>query len=133
MVTPGSGFVAFRWLTGSVWLLAAAVVPAMRVAEDSGPAARRVEVTARRYAFEPSQIEVRQGETVEIVAHSADTEHGLAIKALGVKLVIPKGGATVTTTFVVRQAGRFPIECSEYCGSGHKRMKGELVVSEAGR
>ncbi len=133
MQTPGRGFIAVRWLTGSVWLLAAAVVPAMREAEEVGPAARRVEVTARRYAFEPSQIEVRRGETVEIVARSTDTEHGLAIKALGVKLVIPKGGATVSTTFVARQAGRFPIECSEYCGSGHKRMKGELIVTEAGR
>ena len=134
METPGRGFITFRWLSGSVWLLAAAaVVPVMRAGEDVGAAVRRVEVTARRYAFDPSRIEVRQGETVEIVARSADTEHGLAIKALGVKLVIPKGGAAVSTTFVARQSGRFPIECSEYCGSGHKRMRGELVVTERAR
>jgi cytochrome c oxidase subunit 2 len=92
---------------------------------------RRVEITAHRYAFDPARIEVQQGETVELVLHSTDTDHGFQIKALGVKLGIPKGGAAVTATFVARQAGRFPIECSEYCGSGHKRMRAELVVEEA--
>ena len=26
------------------------------------------------------------------------------------------------------KAGTFPFECSHFCGFGHKRMKGELVV-----
>jgi cytochrome c oxidase subunit 2 len=122
------------WLAGSGWLLAAAVAPhaAVRPAGEAEQA-RRVEVTASRYAFEPALIEVRQGETVEIVAHSKDTDHGFAIKALGVKLAIPKGGATSSATFVADKPGRYTIECSEYCGSGHKRMKGELVVVEPGR
>lgn len=121
------------WLAGG-WLLAIASEPrdADRPARE-GSAARRVLVTASRYEFEPARIEVQQGETVEIVARSADTDHGLSIKALGVKIAIPKGGAPVSATFVAGQAGRFPVECSEYCGSGHKRMKGELVVAEAVR
>jgi heme/copper-type cytochrome/quinol oxidase subunit 2 len=76
---------------------------------------------------------VRQGETVELVGRSKDTDHGLAIKALGVKLAIAKGGAPSSATFVADKPGRYPFECSEYCGSGHKRMKGELVVVEAGQ
>jgi len=128
---PFALLAAVRWLAGWAWLLALA--PALTGADADLPATRRIEVTAHRYAFEPAVIEVRQGETVEIVARSTDTRHGLAIKALGVKLAIPKGGAMVSATFVARQAGRFPIECSEYCGSGHKRMKGELIVAEAGR
>jgi heme/copper-type cytochrome/quinol oxidase subunit 2 len=39
----------------------------------------------------------------------------------------------VSAHFVAGKAGRFPIVCSEYCGSGHKRMRGELVVVEAAR
>ncbi|MGE5127439.1 MAG: cupredoxin domain-containing protein [Betaproteobacteria bacterium] len=131
MRVPFALLAAVRGLAGWAWLLALA--PALTGADADLPAVRRIEVMAHRYAFEPAVIEVTKGETVEIVAHSTDTEHGLAIKALGVKLVIPKGGATVSATFVARQAGRFPIECSEYCGSGHKRMKGELIVTEAGR
>jgi cytochrome c oxidase subunit 2 len=131
VTTPYGAFAAAGWLAGSTWLLALA--PALIGLAGDSPASRRIEITARRYEFQPASIEVRKGETVEIVARSTDTEHGLAIKALGVKLVIPKGGAAVGVTFAARQAGRFPIECSEYCGSGHKRMKGELIVTEADR
>jgi cytochrome c oxidase subunit 2 len=97
------------------------------------PQARRFEVTASRYEFEPSRIEVRQGDVVDLVLRSADTDHGVAIKAYRVKVAIPKGGETVGVSFVASRAGTFPIECSEYCGSGHKRMKGELVVAEVSR
>jgi cytochrome c oxidase subunit 2 len=125
-------------LAGSWWLAvegagvasAAVTVPA----REPGPepsAVHRIELLASRYVFEPSLIEVRVGETVEIVARSKDTDHGLAIEAFGVKLRIPKGGAPVSVRFVPSRAGRYPFACSEYCGSGHKRMKGVLVVDEA--
>ena len=91
---------------------------------------RRFEVTASRYAFSPARIEVEQGDVVELVLRSADTDHGLAIKAYALKVAIPKGGETVGVSFVASRPGTFPIECSEYCGSGHKRMRGELVVAE---
>ena len=109
-------------------LVAGAAVPA---ADSSG--ARRFEITAARYQFTPAQIEVRQGETVELVLRSADTDHGLEIKAMKLKVAIPKGGAPVSASFVANRPGRFPLVCSEYCGSGHRRMRGELVVTEASR
>jgi cytochrome c oxidase subunit 2 len=112
----------------------AGVVPAgARALVADAPETRRLEVTASRYKFEPRRIEVRQGDVVELVLHSADTEHGLAIKAYKIKVTIPKGGETVGVSFVAGRAGTFPIECSEYCGFGHRRMKGELVVAEASR
>jgi cytochrome c oxidase subunit 2 len=83
-----------------------------------------------RYKFDPARIEVKQGDVVELVLRSADTDHGLAIKAYAVKVAIPKSGAAVEVSFVASRLGSFPIECSEYCGSGHKRMRGELVVTE---
>jgi len=91
---------------------------------------RRIEVTASRYKFDPARIEVSRGDVVELVMRSADTDHGIAIKAYAVKVAIPKGGETVGVSFVASRPGTFPIECSEYCGSGHKRMRGELVVTE---
>jgi cytochrome c oxidase subunit 2 len=111
------------------WTIVLGLLPAGAV--SSGPeATQRFEVTASRYMFEPARIEVRQGDVVELVLRSADTDHGLAIKAYAVKVAIPKGGETVGISFVAGRVGTFPIECSEYCGSGHKRMKGELVVTE---
>jgi cytochrome c oxidase subunit 2 len=111
------------------WTVVLGLLPAGAV--SSAPeATRRFEVTASRYMFEPARIEVRQGDVVELVLRSADTDHGLAIKAYTVKVAIPKGGETVGISFVASRVGTFPIECSEYCGSGHKRMKGELVITE---
>jgi cytochrome c oxidase subunit II len=95
--------------------------------------ARHFEITASRFKFEPAAIEVPVGATVELVLRSTDTDHGLAIEAFKVKVAIPKGGAAVSATFVASRVGRFPMECSEYCGAGHKRMRGELVVTEATR
>jgi cytochrome c oxidase subunit 2 len=112
----------------SSWLAVVGLLTAGAVSPAAGTV-QRFEVTASRYKFEPARIEVRQGDIVELVLRSADTDHGVAIKAYGVKVAIPKGGETVGVSFVAGRAGSFPIECSEYCGSGHKRMRGELVVT----
>jgi len=105
------------------------LLPACTVS-SAADATQRFEVTASRYKFDPARIEARQGNVVELALRSADTDHGIAIKAYAVKVAIPKGGETVGVSFVATRVGTFPIECSEYCGSGHKRMKGELVVTE---
>ncbi len=39
-----------------------------------------VEVTAKRFAFEPDQIEVTEGDRVRLVVSSADGVHGIGIK-----------------------------------------------------
>jgi cytochrome c oxidase subunit II len=117
------------------WMLAAGLTcSAGHPAAASGETKNRHFVlTASRFQFEPSHLEVEAGDVVELVLHSLDTEHGIAIEAFGVKTVIPKGGAAVTVSFLADRAGRYTFKCSEYCGSGHKRMKGELVVEEARR
>jgi cytochrome c oxidase subunit 2 len=114
-----------------LWVLLVGLVPsgATALAADARET-RRFEMTASRYAFSPARIEVSQGDVVELVLRSADTGHGIAIKAYAVKVAIPKGGEPVGVSFVASRSGTFPIECSEYCGSGHKRMRGELVVAE---
>jgi len=118
-----------KGLLGVLTTLVLGLLPAGAAPSAAG-SAQRFEVTASRYRFEPARLEVRQGDVVELVLRSADTDHGLAIKAYAVKVAIPKGGETVGVSFVASRSGTFPIDCSEYCGSGHKRMRGELVVVE---
>jgi cytochrome c oxidase subunit II len=86
------------------------------------------EVTAMRFAFEPGQIEVTEGDRVRLVVHSADGVHGIGIKKFKVEKKIPRG-QTVTIDFVASTAGTYPVLCSEYCGEGHEDMKGTLVVN----
>jgi cytochrome c oxidase subunit 2 len=105
---------------------------------DSRPLAqttepRTIEVTARRFAFEPSKIEATVGERLQLVVRSADGVHGLEIKKLKIKKEIPRGGEPVTIDFTATTEGDFPILCSEYCGNGHDDMSGMLVVRSTAR
>ena len=92
------------------------------------PPPRNFEVIASKYKFEPATLQVTEGDRVRLTLRSTDTEHGLEIKKLKVKVAVPKGGDPVTVEFVAEKAGTFEFKCSEYCGSGHGRMKGQLVV-----
>jgi cytochrome c oxidase subunit II len=95
----------------------------------AGPAAAGTyPITASKYEFIPAEITVDEGETVVLEMRSTDVEHGLEIKELKLKVAIPKTGETVRAEFVAKKAGTFSFKCSEYCGNGHSRMKGKLVV-----
>jgi heme/copper-type cytochrome/quinol oxidase subunit 2 len=94
---------------------------------------RTFEITASKYMFEPSTIEVKRGDHVKLILRSRDTTHGLALKEFKVNVEIPKGGAPVTAEFVADQAGTFQFKCSHFCGLGHRGMKGQLVVTAAGQ
>ena len=89
------------------------------------------EVVAKRFSFEPATIDVVEGDTVRLLVRSADGPHGVEIKAFKVKKAVPRakpGDSPVTIEFVAAAAGEYPILCSEYCGNGHKDMKGTLIV-----
>ena len=101
-------------------------VPGGSPAQSQEP--RVIEVIAKRFAFEPAEIEVTVGEKVTLAVRSADGVHGVEIKKVKVKKEIPRGTEPVMIEFTATEAGRFPIVCSEYCGDGHDDMKGTLVV-----
>jgi len=121
-----------RTLVMLLALLATAVATATR-AQDAAPhaAERTVEVTAERFAFQPSEIKAVVGTTLKIVLASDDTTHGFRIKGEGVNVQIPKRGrGTVTATFTPSKAGTYTFECSRICGAGHSFMRGTIVVIE---
>ena len=95
---------------------------------EAAPTIREFTVVAERFKFTPERIEVSQGDTVKITVRSADGTHGFEIKQFKVKQSVPKGGEPVTIEFVASQAGSFEIKCSQFCGTGHSRMKAVLVV-----
>jgi cytochrome c oxidase subunit 2 len=89
---------------------------------------RRIDVVARRFTFEPAEIEVRSGERIELHVRSADGVHGLEIRQLKIKGLIARGGSITRIEFAAPAPGQYPILCSEYCGADHDDMKGLLVV-----
>jgi cytochrome c oxidase subunit 2 len=109
--------------------VAVAAVPVLTRAEAPAPRQVTVEMTAKRFAFLPEQVEVAEGDEVTIDVRSADGTHGIEIGKLKVKKTIPRGGEVVTLSFTAPAPGRYAITCSEYCGRGHDDMRSVLVVA----
>jgi cytochrome c oxidase subunit 2 len=107
-------------------LLASSLVAAQ--VPEPGESIRTIDVAVERYAFSPERIEVRLGERVRLNVVSTDGTHGFQVRELGLNARIPHGGRMVTIELVPKKAGTFEIQCSEYCGNGHGRMKAWLVV-----
>jgi cytochrome c oxidase subunit 2 len=97
------------------------------------PPPRAFEMIASRFSFEPETLEVTEGERVRLTLRSSDTEHGFSVRKLNLKVAVPKTGEPVTVEFVADKAGTYEFKCSEYCGSGHGRMKGRIVVTSKAR
>jgi cytochrome c oxidase subunit II len=108
----------------------AAVVAALLIAPHAAaaePPVHEVQIVASKFQFEPATIQVTAGEPVRLVIRSRDGTHGFAIPKLKIDEHIPRNGDPVTVTFVAPGAGEYEIACSEFCGSGHARMKAALV------
>jgi cytochrome c oxidase subunit II len=84
---------------------------------------REFKLAARKYEFSPATITVKRGDRVRLVLTAMDREHGFKLD----EFQLPKGEA-VTLEFTVDQSGTFPFHCSHFCGMGHARMTGKLVV-----
>ena len=121
------------WTVFACALAAVAVTSAVGAVADGQPAstaARTIEVAAGDFKFEPAVIDAVEGERIVLKARTTDgKKHGLGIKELGVKAALPKTGEVVAIEFTAGKPGTYAIACSVYCGSGHSRMKGRLVVS----
>lgn len=89
---------------------------------------RTIEIRAHRYAFSPSEITVRKGETVRLKLFSDDVTHSLLIKDLGINQMVSKG-KPAEVTFTAKQAGDFHGQCGRFCGSGHGQMAMDVHVT----
>ena len=112
-----TGWARVAWRAMGVLLLAV-----LLLASNAGPnSSRSVQVTARRFAFEPAEITVKRGESVELHLTSIDVAHGLRIRELKIDLHADKG-KTAETTFTPQTPGTYVGHCSVFCGSGHGEM-----------
>lgn len=88
---------------------------------------REVTVTARKFAFEPSTIEVNEGDLVRVTLRAEDIAHSLTIDDYRIaKRASP--GRPVTFEFQADRAGRFGFYCNLQIDEGCRGMRGTLVV-----
>ena len=115
----------------AVYLLATVVgaVAMVWAAQNEKSEPRKVAITAKKFEFAPNRIEVKVGETIELTATSVDAKHGLECEDLGIKKVTFQKDKPVTVTFTATTPGTYEFKCANFCGSGHRRMKGQIIVS----
>ena len=115
----------FMFLVLCVGMIAAGVFSTHPVRAQDAP--KRIQVTAKRFTYEPADITLKKGEPVVLVINSADVAHGLRFRDLDLNAKIDKG-ASRELKFTPDKAGDFVGHCSVFCGSGHGGMTMTLHV-----
>lgn len=94
---------------------------------ETGENEYEVVMTLETFRFNPGDIEVPVGSTVEFVMTSKDVVHGMQIVDTNVNaMVLPGHIQKITQTF--NEPGEYLILCNEYCGSGHQLMSATITV-----
>ncbi len=103
-----------------------------------------IDVTAKKYEFDPSPIRVKQGTRVQLKIMAVDHTHGFRISEFpegvdtkgkaGLVFSTPPGcqriekGQTATVEFVAETPGTYRFKCCVHCGWRHTAMTGQLIV-----
>jgi cytochrome c oxidase subunit 2 len=113
---------------------------------DDDPAAVRVEVTARQWAWTfriagpdgrfgtrddvvtLNELHVPAGRPIYLKLRSKDVIHSLYFPSFRTKIdAVP--GTTTRLWFQARETGRFELGCAQHCGVSHYKMRGEVFVT----
>ncbi|HEU0046212.1 MAG TPA: cupredoxin domain-containing protein [Nitrososphaera sp.] len=89
---------------------------------------KEVEVSARKYEYTPGVIEVPINTLVKIHLQAVDREHGFEMKSFKDSCVKFKPNEPAIVEFYADKTGEYEFNCCKFCGLGHGKMKGKLVV-----
>jgi cytochrome c oxidase subunit 2 len=91
------------------------------------PTHYEVHYVARMWKFEPEDVTIPAGSTVDIYLSAADVTHGLILLGTNLNLMAVPG--VVNYARVKFDKPRvYQLLCHEFCGTGHDRMAAELHV-----
>jgi cytochrome c oxidase subunit 2 len=105
---------------------------------------QEIKMTAKTYEFDPAEVRVKAGTDVKLVIVSADKTHGFRLHAVadgadshsapGLILASNEDCAKlkkdepVTIEFTAKTPGTYSFSCCKFCGTGHGRMHGKIIV-----
>jgi len=91
------------------------------------PTHYEIHYVAKMWKFEPENVTVPAGSTVDIYVSTPDVTHGLALLGTNVNLMVVPG--VVNYSRVKLDTPRnYQLLCHEFCGTGHDRMATNLRV-----
>jgi cytochrome c oxidase subunit 2 len=82
---------------------------------------------ARMWKFEPEDVTIPAGSTVDIYLSAADVTHGLILLGTDLNLMAVPGVVNYARV-KFDQPRTYQLLCHEFCGAGHDRMAAELHV-----
>ncbi|ODS85685.1 MAG: hypothetical protein ABS46_01865 [Cytophagaceae bacterium SCN 52-12] len=85
-------------------------------------------VKAKMWSYDPGEITVPAGSTVDFYLTSADVVHGFHIERKAVNLMAVPGAVNLVTVRF-EEPGTYRVVCHEYCGAGHQNMMGKVIVT----
>lgn len=102
-------------------------------AATTGQALHEIDLTARSWAYEISERQIKTGSTVRFSGKSSDTMHGFAVyhpdgRMLFTMMLMPGLSKPTTLVHTFKEPGKYKVRCLEYCGIAHHAMKDELLV-----
>ena len=86
-----------------------------------------VQITARRYIFDPEEIHAKAGRILVLKVTATDVTHGIEFPAFGIDERLEKG-VTKLIELYIPKAGEFDFKCSHFCGIGHFGMNGQVIA-----
>jgi len=89
---------------------------------------REIEMTARRFRFEPREIPLKAGERVVLLIRSIDFVHGFNAPDLGIRRDLMPGQVT-RIELQVKVPGLVDFLCDNFCGDDHETMHGRFIVT----
>jgi cytochrome c oxidase subunit 2 len=105
-------------------LLAALGTSARLMAQQTEPV---IPIQVKRFEFTPTQIVLKRGVPVILELTSLDVVHGFNVPGLNIRADVVPGQAT-QVRLVPDKVGRFDYRCDHFCGLGHWKVKGTIVV-----
>ncbi len=93
------------------------------------PAGGDVYILARNYDFGDYTLELEKGKQYNLKLASKDMRHAIVVRELKLMNRI-KVGEIKTIEFTPTKAGTFFMICGEFCGVGHAKMVGRMIVTE---
>jgi len=92
------------------------------------PKTRVIKVVAKKFEFVPSEIHVKQGETVTLEFTAPEVPMGFNLDDFKLRADLVPGKVT-TMHLTADKSGSFTFLCDVFCGTGHEEMSGTLIVS----
>lgn len=96
---------------------------------EQGPHRYEVHYVARMWKFEPADLNVETGSTVDIYLSTVDVTHGMQIIGTNVNLMAVPGAVNYARV-KFDKAGEYLVVCNEYCGIQHHNMAARIHVGE---